>query len=301
MRVAHNVGGLHLDLLRSFFQVAEQGSLNRAAERLRVSQSTLTRQMQALEHELGGRLLERRSTGVALTATGNVLVARVAPALAQLDAALAEARRLARGQSSQLRVGYLMSAAADYLNPALAALRRSHPAIKLKLLDLSPGEQIAALRKGELDVALVGSAGALLAREFYVRQVAALPVFVALPEQHPLAARSAVRLADLRGELFVGAPDADIPGHNRWVVQLCRRAGFRPRFLADAESLSHGFSLVVGEGAVGLLPNYSTKAHAPGVVFRPLRDAAAKWDLIVAWQRGRMSEPVRVLLESLGR
>jgi DNA-binding transcriptional LysR family regulator len=289
---------LHLDLLRSFFQIAQQGSLNRAAERLRVSQSTLTRQMQALEHELGGKLLERRSTGVALTATGNVLVAKVAPALAQLDAALGETRRLARGQSASLRVGYLMSAAPDYLNPALAALRRSHPGIKLKLLDLSPGEQIAALRQGEIDVALVGSAGALLAREFYVRRLTALPVFVALPEQHPLAAESSVRVADLRGELFIGVPEDDIPGHNRWIAQLCRRAGFRPRFLADADSLSHGFSLVVGESAVALLPSYSTKTHAPGVAFRPLRDAAAKWDLIVAWQRGKMSEPVRALLEN---
>lgn len=291
---------MHLDLLRSFFQIAQQGSLNRAAERLRVSQSTLTRQMQALEHELGGKLLERRSTGVALTATGNVLVEKVAPALAQLDAALAETRRLARGQSASLRVGYLMSAAPDYLNPALAALRRSHPELKLKLLDLSPGEQIAALRKGELDVALVGSAGAFLAREFYVRRLAALPVFVALPEQHPLAGESSVRVADLRGELFVGAPEDDIPGHNRWIAQLCRRAGFRPRFIGDADSLSHGFSLVVGEGAVALLPSYSTTTHAPGVVFRPLRDAAAKWDLIVAWQRGKMSEPVRALLENFG-
>ncbi len=289
---------MHLDLLRSFFQIAQHGSLNRAAERLRVSQSTLTRQMQALEHELGGKLLERRSTGVALTATGNVLVAKVAPALAQLDAALAETRRLARGQSASLRIGYLMSAAPDYLNPALAALRRSHPEIKLKLLDLSPGEQIAALREGGLDVALVGSAGRFLSREFYVRRLAALPVFVALPEQHPLAAESSIRIADLRGELFLGAPEDDIPGHNRWIAQLCRRAGFRPRFLADADSLSHGFSLVVGEGAVALLPNYSTKTHAPGVAFRPLRDATAKWELLVAWQRGKMSDPVRALLES---
>jgi DNA-binding transcriptional LysR family regulator len=254
--------------------------------------------MQALEHELGGSLLERRSTGVALTAAGNVLVEKVAPALAQLDAALGEARRLARGQSASLRIGYLMSAAPDYLNPALAALRRSHPEIKLKLLDLSPGEQIAALRRGEIDLALVGSAGAFLAREFYVRRLAAVPVFVALPEQHPLAAKSSVGLADLRGQLFVGATESDLPGHNRWIAQLCRRAGFRPRFVGDADSLSHGFSLVVGEGAVALLPNYSAKTHAPGVAFRPLRDAAAKWDLLVAWQRGKMSGPVRALLES---
>lgn len=299
MRAAHNVACVHLDLLRSFFQIAEHGSLNKAAERLRVSQSTLTRQMQALEHELGGKLLERRSTGVALTGTGNLLLERARPALATLDAALGEARRLARGQSSTLRIGYLQSAAGEYLNPALAVLRRQHPDVKLKLLDLSPGEQIAALRRGEIDLAFVGSAGAFLAGEFYVRRIAALPVFVALPEGHALAAEASVRLADLQGEMFIGAAESDLPGHNRWLVQLCRRAGFRPRFVGDAESLAHALALVVGEGAVALLPDYSTRTRAPGVVFRPVRDLSAKWDLLLAWQRGSLSAALRTLLSVL--
>jgi DNA-binding transcriptional LysR family regulator len=292
---------LNLDLLRSFFAVAEQRSLNKAAERLRVSQSTITRQMQALEHEFGGKLLERSSVGVALTASGNALIKNVQPALATLDAALAETRRLARGQSSSLRIGYLMSAAPDYLNPALAALRKQHPEVKLTLLDLSPGEQIAALRKGEIDLALIGSAGSLLAKEFYLRRIASLPVFAMLPENHRLATASFVRFADLRGDYFVGATDNDLPGYNRWVAQLGRRAGFKPKFIGDAESLTHSFSLVVGEGAVALLPSYATQSQAPGVVLKPIRDAAVQWDLLVAWQRGKMSEPVRVMLESLER
>ncbi len=300
MRAAHNVGGLNLDLLRSFFIVAELGSLNRAAERLRVSQSTLTRQMHALEQEVGGRVLERSSTGVAPTATGNALLARVRPALTELETALGEVRRLARGQSASLRVGYLMSAAPDYLNPALTVLRREHPEVKVKLLDLSPGEQIAALRKGEIDLALVGSAGAFLAREFYVRRVAFLRVFAAVPASHPLAGATSVRLADLRGELFIGAAESDLPGHNRWVTQICRRAGFRARFVADADSLTHGMAMVVSEGAVGLLPEYATRTHAPGVAFLVLRDAAVKWELLVAWQRGKTAAPVRTMLAALG-
>lgn len=291
---------MNIELLRSFFAVVELGSLNKAAERLRVSQSTLTRQMQTLEQDIGGPLLERGPGGVALTAAGHTLAERLPPVLADLDRALGEVRKRARGQSSELRVGYLMSAVAAWLNPALAALRKAHPEVKVKLLDLSPGEQIAALRKGELDLALIGAAGNLLAREFYVKRLAVLPMFVALAEQHPLAARGELRLEDLRGELFVGAPDADLPGYNRWVTQLCRQAGYRARFVQeDAESLTHALLLVVTEGAVGLAPDYARNVAAPGVVFRPLRDAAAKWDLMVAWQRGKSSPPLRALLEAL--
>jgi len=299
MRAAHTIDGLNLDLLRSFFAVAEHGSLSKAAERLRLSQSTLTRQMHTLEHELGGRLLERSSTGVALTASGNALSEHVRPALEKLDNALGEVRRLARGQSSQLRIGYLLSAVPDYLTPALIALRKEHPEVKLKLLDLSPGEQITALRKGEIDLALLGCAGSFLSREFYVRKIASLPIYAALPENHSLAEKSSLRLADLRGEMFVGAGDDDMPGHNRWIAQIFKRAGFRPRFVADAESLTHGFTLVVGENAVALVPQYSTKTHAPGVVFRPIADSMVKWDLLVAWQRGKISAPMRSVLDRL--
>ncbi|AHF89232.1 LysR family transcriptional regulator [Opitutaceae bacterium TAV5] len=300
MRRAHILPPfVNLDLFRSFISIAEHGSLNKAAERLRVSQSTLTRQMQALEHHIGGRLLERSPGGVALTATGHVVLDGIRPLLERVDRVVDEARMLARGQSASLRIGYLMSAAPEFLNPALATLRKEHPEVKVMLRDLSPGEQIEALRKGEIDVALTGNVGTFLSREFYVRRLAVLPVLVALAEQHPLAAGSSpVRLKDLREELFVGAPDKDLPGHNQWIVQLCRRAGFRPRFLQDVDSLVHGLATVVTEGAVAFTPGFAKETRVPGVVFRPLADASAKWDLVVAWQRGRIGVPVKALLEA---
>lgn len=300
MRFAHSLGfTLNLDLLRSFFAIVEQGSLNKAAERLRVSQSTLTRQMQALEQEVGGPLLERSPGGVALTATGYALLDGIQPVLVKFDAVLAGVRQRARGQSADLRIGYLMSAASDYLNPALATLRKVHPEVKVKMRDLSPGEQIAALRAGEIDVGLIGQAGALLTREFYVKKLAVLPVLVALAADHPLAEADAVKLSDLKNEVFVGAPDVDVPGHNQWVSQVCKRAGFRARFVQDADSLTHGLSLIVTEGAVSLQPDYTKKMQVPGVVFRPLRDSTAKWELLVAWQRGKASAAVKALIEAL--
>jgi DNA-binding transcriptional LysR family regulator len=299
MRAAHiPCPVVNLDLLRSFFAIVEQGSLNKAAERLRVSQSTLTRQMQTLEQEIGGPLLDRGPAGVTPTVTGHALAERMRPVLDNFDRALGEVRKRARGQSTELRVGYLMSAVADYLNPALSALRKAHPEVKVKLHDLSPGEQITALRRGDLDLALIGSAGSYVSREFYIRKLAALPVLVALAENHPLAANESVRVADLRGEVFVGAPEADVPGHNRWVTQLCRKAGFRARFVQDADSLTHGLLLVVTDGAVSLVPDFARNARVPGVVFRPLRDVA-KWDLLVAWPRGKVSAPLRTLLAEL--
>ena len=293
------MGGVNLELLRSFFAVVEQGSLNKAAERLRVSQSTLTRQMQSLEQEVGGPLLERSPGGVALTATGHALAETMRPLLEKFDVALADVRQRARGRSAVLRIGYLMSAAGCYLNPALSAVRKAHPEVKVTMRDLSPGEQIAALREGTIDAGLIGQAGALLTKEFYVKTLAVLPVWVAMSEENPLAKAKTVKVAELKKEVFVGALEADVPGHNRWVSEVCKRAGFRARFVQDAESLTHGMSLVVTEGAVSLLPDYVKRQAVPGVVFRELKDTSAKWELMVAWQRGKASEGLKTLLEAL--
>lgn len=290
---------MNLDLLRSFFAIAEFGSMSKAAEQLHVSQSTLTRQMQTLEAEVGGQLMERGHSGVALTAAGHALLEGMRPVVAKADIVLADARKLARGQSASVRIGYIMSAAGQYLNPALVAFRRSHPQTKVHLVDLSPGPQIAALRRGELDVIVLGNINAAIPREFFVRRIATFPVRVALPETHALAAANEVELADLRKEMFVGANADDIPGFNNWLIQLCRRAGFRPKIVENAESITQTLSLLVAENAVALLPELVERFQVPGVTFRPLRGTAAKWDLQVAWQRGKITEPVRELVNLL--
>lgn len=290
---------MNLDLFRSLLSITEHGSLNRAAEQLRVSQSTLTRQMQALEGEVGGKLLERTTSGVALTAAGHVLVEKIKPVLTQVDEALEAVRRLNKGQSEQIRIGYLMSAAAEYLHPALLSLKKTHPQVKAKLHDLTPGEQIAWLRRGELDVAIMGQAGESLGKEFYIRKFAASSIYVAVAETHRLASKPSITLKELRSERFVGAAEADMPGHNTWIANLCRRAGFRAKFVENAESVTDSFALILTDEAVGLFPEYHRRAAAPGLVFVRLAEPGLEWDLYVAWQRGVLSASVRALVDAL--
>jgi DNA-binding transcriptional LysR family regulator len=168
MHVLHHSFGM-LEQIRSFLTVVEEASLHRAAARLRISQPTLSRQMQALEHELGGRLLERMATGVSPTASGQALVRRMGAVLASYDMAISETRRALRGETDQLRIGYLPAPAQQYLSGALSDVRRSYPETDLKLVNLSPGEQIIALRAGEIDVGITNDSGELLAGKFYTR------------------------------------------------------------------------------------------------------------------------------------
>ena len=219
--------------------------------------------------------------------------------LADYDAAIGEARRLARGQRDLIRLGYLGSAAQTFLDPALAALRRTHPEVKVKLLDLSPGEQIVALRKGEIDLALIGQEGALLSNEFYIRKLTTLPVVAVMPADHPLASRERISVKELRGERFISSPEEDLPGRDRFITQLCRRAGFRPKFVQQAASVSNMFTLIGSEGAVTLVPAYLKSFPVAGVAMVPLSDTKATWDFLVVWQRGQTPKSLRALLDAL--
>jgi DNA-binding transcriptional LysR family regulator len=292
-----------LEEFRSFLVVLEEGSLRRAAERLHVSQPALTRQMQLLEHDLGGRVLERTSAGVRPTSEGHALAEKARALLGYYDSTLAEARRLVRGDSEQqLRIGYLASAGQEYLGPALAALRRVHPKVKIKMLDLTTGQQIMALRRGEIDVALIYLGIELLSRDFYTRKLATVPSLVVLPLNHPLAAEERISFSQLKNDHFLRVPDTCAPGYNQKITEFCRRFGkFRPRFAAMRElaSFAEGLSVAANEDEISLNPILISHLKIPNVVMVPIADTKATWDVFIAWQRGKTSGPLRALVDAL--
>src|SRR6266581_4492037 len=106
MRFSHHHSAV-LEKLRLFLVILEEGSLRRAAERLHISQSAITRQIQLLEHDLGGRVLERTSAGVRPTSGGHALADKAKSLVADYDSTMAEVRRLVRGESERLRIGYV--------------------------------------------------------------------------------------------------------------------------------------------------------------------------------------------------
>jgi DNA-binding transcriptional LysR family regulator len=286
--------------IRSFLTVLEEGSLHRAAARLRISQSALTRQMQALEHELGGRLLERMTTGVSPTAGGQALAKRMGALLASYDLAMSETRRALRGETDQVRIGYLPSAAKQYLSGPLGEVRRSHPKTVLKLVNLSPGEQIIALRAGEIDIGITNDSGELLAGEFYTRTLAEMGSYIALPEQHRLATQDRVRLSDFKGEFFVSCDSQQAPGLDRQVEAYCKKYGkFSPKFHGPVQTLADAFELVANENAVQILPAFASHHSSPGVVVLPLADAEVTWKILVMWRRGTAGGALKALLDAL--
>jgi DNA-binding transcriptional LysR family regulator len=287
-----------IDRIRTYLTVVEEGSINRASARLRIAQPALSRQMKALEDQFGGSLLEREASGVKPTGLGHELIKSMKPLVAAFDTAVADLRRQARGERSELRIGYLNSAAESVLSPAIRELRKVHPEVTLQLHDMSPREQIDGLRAGELDLALIGQEGASAAREYHSTKLCSLGVCVAVSDRDPFATRDSIPLKSLRAHPFIAVDDAEMPGRNRWMTSLCRSAGFTPRFIITVDGITHVLSRIVSETAVTLLPEYFLQFRHPGVTFIPISDESARWDFIVLRQKGKAFAPALALIEA---
>ena len=215
---------------------------------------------------------------------------------------MAEVRRLNRGESARLRIGYIASAVQVYLGPALAVLRRAHPKLKVKMLDQTPGEMIIALRQGKIDLALTSLGVDLLSRNFDTRKLATVRSLVALPVSHRFATERRVSFSQLKGETFVRGSDDMVPGYTQRIIQFCRKyGGFRPRLatIDKFNSLVESLSLAANEEAISIQPAFISHLNVPNVVMVPIADTGATWDLFVVWQRGTIAGPLQTLLNEL--
>jgi DNA-binding transcriptional LysR family regulator len=170
------------------------------------------------------------------------------------------------------------------------------------MLDQTPGEMIAALRHGEIDLAFTLHGVDLLSRDFYARKLAAVRSLVVLPASHRLATERQVSLSQLRDETFVRGSDDAVPGYNQRIVQFCRKqGGFRPRLVTidGATGLVESLALAANEDAISIQPAFISHLNVPNAVMVPIADAGATWDLFVVWQRGKVASPLRTLLSEL--
>ncbi|WP_328445682.1 LysR family transcriptional regulator [Streptomyces sp. NBC_00386] len=193
--------------LRVFREVAERGTLTAAAGALGYTQSAVSRQIASLERAARAPLLERRRDGVRLTAAGHVVLRRAVTVLDQIDATARELAGLP-AEAGTVRLGWFASAGAVLLPRAVAALRRSHPAITVTTREGSTPALVRALRAGTLDMALLASAPPFRPLDgespaLTVRTLGERSLRLAVPATHPLAAADSVDIAELRGQRWI--------------------------------------------------------------------------------------------------
>jgi DNA-binding transcriptional LysR family regulator len=177
---------LSLDQVRSFTVVAEELHFGRAAERLKMTQPPLSRQIQKLERAVGATLLERDNRSVRLTPAGEAFLIEARRLLALADAASGSARRIAEGWAGRLAIGFTATVALEVLGPLLRQIDERLPGVEVLLSEAVSAGQLAGLQDGRLDLGLVR----LPPRgdEYAARVVHRERLLVAVPAAHPLGA-----------------------------------------------------------------------------------------------------------------
>ncbi len=283
---------MELRHLRYFVAVAEALSFTRAAQKLRLAQPSLTRQVRNLETELGVLLLERANNRITLTEEGRLFLFDSKKVLAMCADSVAGVQRLGRKESDHLDIGYIANIHYGLLPATLGAFRKLCPRVALNLFDLTSAEQFQALDSGKIDLGFIGLNPALSGHDLRSECVAYDAILVALPGGHPLVKKSKIKLADLAPLFFVGMSAKTHPGTREWLLDLCQRAGFAGKILQEADVEPTALKFVAGGLGVALLPEQVLELPHQGVVFRPLSPPLQR-ESTVAWRGDNPSRPLK--------
>jgi DNA-binding transcriptional LysR family regulator len=293
MRVPHTIGGMQTQSLEVFRAVVRHGSITAAAQELRFTQSAVSRQIAALEADLGAVLFDRLARGVALTEEGRCLLPHAEAVLDRLTTArrdLDATRGLGRGR---LRVGAFPTALAAMVPRALASFREAHPEVELSLVEGRTPELLERLLAGDADVVVVSAPPdqPLDQVRFGLHHLLDEDMLVALPRGHRLAGRRTVRLTELTEDSFIaGSATAELT-----LLRATLPRGFQPRIDITAAEWTGKLGCVAAGLGIALIPALAVRA-APSdlALVRLHRDDAAVRRIFAATVAGRHRPPAAV-------
>ncbi|MFZ6647764.1 LysR family transcriptional regulator [Undibacterium sp. TJN25] len=301
---------LNIQQLHYFVTVAEEEHVGRAAERLHISQSPLSRQIAQLEDKLGLTLFERSQQRIKLTADGRIFLAEAQAFLTHAKRLESMARRLGSGDEGGLCIGYLENAMhSGVLHHALRELLAEKPAIHIALYNYSNAAQLEGLRQRSLDVGLICEPVPADDPELISFQVLSDPMLLALPASHPLAKAKKFTPKDLAEQKWIGVIHKESVRTNDNFIAACAEAGFAPAIAVEASEPLAALGLVAAGLGVTMVQK-SLRQQAPeGVVLHEVPWLNYRASLWVAWhkvalrplvthfrelvQRSRMIVPIR--------
>ncbi|WP_420783148.1 LysR family transcriptional regulator [Streptomyces sp. LPB2020-019-1HS] len=273
--------------LRYFVAVAEELHFGRAAERLFIAQPALSRQVRALEEELGVQLLRRDRRGTALTPAGAQLLEDALPLLAA-SAAMVRRVTAAATEKPVFTIGFMPGIT---VTPAVRALKERHASVSVRLVRTSWNDQVEVLRDGRADVSIVRlpvDQNGLTVQPLFTE-----PRLAVLPADHPLAGKPAVGVVDLADDHLLQDPEA-VPEWRDVAREL--RTGERDD-VPPLHSVEEKLELVASGAGICVLP-LSTAAFytRPDVVAVPVDDIGPS-RVCLAWIAARRSRLIRDFAE----
>lgn len=284
--------------LRCFLAVAEELHFARAAERLHIEQSPLSRTIKELEEELGVVLLARTTRSTRLTRAGKMFLDHVRRVFAALQQARESVKAAANGFHGQLRVALSDGITPSRLPTLLALCRQEEPEVEIRLFEVTLSQQIKGLHDDLYDVGFAQS-------DEVGDGIVAIPVWsdalmVAVPARHPLLAYKRIPLDELLRYPLVLCDPQVCEGHAKQVDRVLRRADMEPLIAERVATFDLMMALVSAGFALGLAgAAHIAVSRESGVVARPLASRVPPLTTYLLRLEGEPSETLRRFIERL--
>jgi len=277
---------MELRHLRYFVAVGEEQHYGRGAQRLRVAQPALSRQIQDLEEEVGFKLFDRLSRGVRLSTAGKLFLEEARRILQQVEEATRRAKRVASGQLGTLRVGFIESMSWHGIVPdSFRQFRERQPDAELQIKPLSSLEQIAAVRSGQLDAGFVFTI-ANIDRELAQLEIALVNLMLAVSKRHPLAKSKSLRLRDLSNAAFIWFPRRESPLFYDQLMHVCFRGGLKsPHVVQEGVNEATILSLVSCGLGVAFVSSATRWRCPESVVLLSVTDLELPLPFALIWRK----------------
>src|SRR4051794_10252053 len=270
---------MDIRLLRSFVELTETGHYGKAASKLFVTQSTLSKQIQALEAMVGGPLFERGRHGAKLTPLGRLLQQEARVLLRLSDEIDVKMHRANAGLTGHLDIGFGISTLITAPR-LIAGFREKTPDSQITLNDLPSSEQHQRLLGGRLDVGFCRAPKET--DELSFMPVIEERLALVLPHGMDISPRS--RLPTLNRLGFVALSPSRGPGLNAQISHWCAAAGFNPRIVQHADDILTVHAVVAAGLGAAFLPWHGVEALGKRTHQQPLSGSASKWPVGICWR-----------------
>jgi DNA-binding transcriptional LysR family regulator len=278
--------------LEYFVAAAEELNFTHAADRLNVSQPPFSKQIHDLEGELGVEFFVRQRKGITLTPAGKSFLIDARRILEDCEASIRKAQRISRGEVGELAIGYTSAMTHEFLAKALEVWRLNSPGIIVDCVEMDSISQESALLEGRISVGILLPSDRPVLELLRVRLLIKYPASLALPKSHPHANKPDIPLSLLKEEPFIGLNRMQ-PNYGDWLLKACRRAGFKPRIVKEADGAASALAFVAAGFGVALVGEPLQKIPARDVVFRNLTPEDRAWVPVgAAWKTEAISAPV---------
>lgn len=261
---------IHLRHIRSFIVVAQEKSFCRAAERLNVSQPALSQTIIQLEKNAGLVLFDRTTRAVSLTPSGERLLTRAQALSRTMDLFQEEARRLQVALKSELRVGFMIGTAVEFIPTIVKEFERVRPDAVLRLREYDFSDPSAGLISGEVDCGIIRPP--IGADDIDIVEISHEKCVACLPTGHALAARSTLVLADILDEPMIASPTPGV-WRDYWLANDYRNADHPARVVLEVATVESELQAVAMGRAISITADSTARYYTrPGVVFRDILD-----------------------------